>query len=565
MRESNRRNHRRPQGAGGTAARDPVAQGRACYARRAWLDAWQAFCIADRQGRLSGDDLELLAMSAYLLGRDDDYLDALGRAYNAHLSAGTNLRAIRCAFWVGLRLLFRGETGRATGWFGRAQRLLERAPADCVERGYLSLPMVNQRIAAGDLDAAYSAACRAAEIGDRYAEGDLSASARHLQGRVLIMQGQVTRGLALLDEAMLAVATGELSPLITGLTYCSVIEGCREAYALSRAREWTDALTDWCAAQPDMVAFSGVCLTHRAEILQLRGAWAAAIDEAQRAMARCDQAKNRAAAAAALYQQAEVHRLRGEFAAAEDAYGRASQRGCDPQPGLALLRAAQGRTHAAATAIHRAVRATTDRPRRAALLPACVQIMLEAGDAGQARQACVELEDIAASLGSDELDAIAAYARASLELAAGDVRAALVSLQRPAQVWQQHEAPYMLARVRALAGLACRALGDAEGGRLELDAARGAFEQLGAAPDVARIDALMNDATSARPHGLTLRELQVLRLVATGRTNKAIAAELFLSEKTIDRHVSNIFAKLDVSSRAAATARAYENKLIRPA
>ena len=547
-----------------SAAPGALERGRECYSRQAWRDCYQLLSCADQEAPLQGEDLERLAMSAYLLGRDDEYLDALDRAHSAHLSAGENLRAVRCAFWLSLHLYLRGEIGHGTGWLARAQRLLDCEQRDCVEQGYLMLPVVNQQVAAGDLEAAYAAATGAGEIGDRFAEADLSASARHLQGRVLIEQGQIARGLALLDEAMLAVATGKLSPLVTGLAYCNVIDGCQQAYALGRALEWTSALTQWCEAHPDMVAFSGVCLVHRAEIMQLRGAWGDAIDEARRAFERCEQARNRQAAAAALYQQAEVHRLRGAFAAAEEVYRRASESGCDPQPGLALLRAAQGRTDAAATAIRRASRATTDRSQRARLLPAYVEVVLAVGNVGEAQRACDELEDIAKSFGSGELDAIAAYARGSLELAEGDAQAALGSLRRAAQVWQQHEAPYMGARVRMLMGLACRALGDDEGGRLELEAARAAFEQLGAAPDLARIDAQMRGAPPARPHGLTARELQVLRLVATGKTNKAIAAELFLSEKTIDRHLSNIFAKLDVKSRAAATAFAYEHELIRP-
>ena len=539
-----------------------LERGRDFYSRQAWLEAWQSLSLADRQRPLDGTDLELLAMSAYLLGRDDDYLQALERAHDAFLAADENRRAVRCAFWIGLRLLLRGDAARSSGWLTRAQHLLEREDCECVEHGYLFLPMVNQQVAAGNLDAAHAAATRALEIGDRFAEPDLSASARHLQGRVLIEQGEVARGLALLDEAMLAAASGQLSPLVTGLLYCSVIEGCQQAYALDRAREWTDALAQWCGAQPDMVAFSGVCLAHRAEIMQLRGAWNDAIDEARRAFDRCQQAHNARAAATALYQQAEIHRLRGDFAAAEDDYRNVSLGGCDPQPGLALLRAAQGQLQAAVTGIDRALCATREPLQRARLLPASIEIALAAGNIDAALRACGELEEIANRCGSNELDAIAATARAALALAAGDAQAALVSSRRAAQAWQQAEAPYMIARARTLTGLACRALGDDDGSRLELDAARILFAQLGAAPDLARVDALADGKAAMRPSGLTRRELQVLRLIAAGKTNKAIAAELFLSEKTIDRHVSNILAKLDAPSRAAATACAYERRLI---
>jgi DNA-binding CsgD family transcriptional regulator len=348
---------------------------------------------------------------------------------------------------------------------------------------------------------------------------------------------------------------------MTGLIYCSVIDACQQMYALDRAREWTSALLRWCDEQPEMVAFTGVCRVHRAEIMQLHGDWREAIEEARRACERC-QGTNQQAAAPAFYQQAEVHRLRGEFAVAADSYRSASQLGWEPQPGLALLRLAQGRTDAAATAIRRVVSATKDRLQRTRLLPAYIEIMLAVGDIPEARGACRELEEIAKSFDTDVLGAMAAHARGAVELAEDDAQAALGSLRRAWQVWQQIEAPYMAARVRVLMGLTCRALGDDEGAGLELDAARAVFEQLGAAPDLARIDSLTQGAEAGHRGGLTPRELQVLRLVSAGKTNKAIAVELSLSEKTVDRHLSNILTKLNVPSRAAATSYAYKHKLI---
>ena len=538
-----------------------LERGRAQYERRAWAEAHRLLSLAERSGaRLAGADLERRANAAYLTGRDEDYLDALDRAHRAHARAGDVLRAARCAFWLGLRLQFRGEAARATGWLGRAQRLLEREATESAEHGYLLLTVVNRSIAAGDAGAALEAASRAAGIGERFAEPDLSALARHLQGRVLIQQGRLAEGLALLDEAMVAVTAGELSPLVTGLIYCSVIEGCQEIHALERAREWTSALARWCDEQPDLVAFTGVCQVHRAEIMQLNGAWEAALEEARRAAQRCLAAGNRQAAAAAYYQQAEVRRLRGEFAAAEEAYAAASQWGWEPQPGLALLRVAQGRIDAAAAAMRRAMSASTDPLQRLKLLPAHVEVMLAAGDIDAARAACGELERIAQTFDSGTLGAMAAQARGALELAAREPRAALAPLRRAAQAWQSIDAPYLAARARALLGLACRALGDEDGAKLEREAAQAAFAQLGAAPEVTRIDA--PHGMARRVHGLTARELQVLRLVAAGKTNRAIARELDLSERTIDRHLSNIFGKLDVASRAAATAYAYQHELM---
>ena len=539
-----------------------LARGRRSCEKNAWADGFQSLSRADKQALLGVEDLELLAKSAYLIGRDEEFLKTLDRAHNAYREAGETTRAARCAFWLGLSLLLKGEMGRGTGWLAGARRLIEREKSDCAEWGYLLLPTAEQLLGADDFDTAYATAQDAIEIGTRFGETDLVSCARHIQGRALMGQGRVEEGLALLDETMIAVTAGELSPLMTGLIYCSVIDACQQVYALARAWEWTSALTEWCERQPQMVAFTGTCLVHRAEIMQLHGAWPDAIEEARRACARYSQGIEQQPPAAAFYQQAEVHRLRGEFRAADAAYRTASQRGYEPQPGLALLRMAQGRTDAAAAAVRRVVSATTDRLQRTRLLPAYVEILLTVGDIEDARGGALELANIAESFDTGVLGAMAAHARGAVELAEGDAQAALGSLRRAFEAWRQVEAPYEAARVRVLVGLACRAFGDDEGAELELDAARAVFEQLGAAPDLARIDSLTKGAPSGHPHGLTPRELQVLRLVATGKTNKAIAAELFLSEKTVDRHVSNIFNKLDVPSRAAATAYAYEHKLI---
>ncbi len=541
---------------------DELGRGRESYARRAWIDAYRSLSQADQAAPLGAEDLDLLATSAFMLGRDDDCLSSLERAHHAYLDAGEAMRAVRCAFWLVINLALGGEMSRATGWLGRAQRLVERDGGDCVERGYLLVPIMLRHEAAGDWEAAYAAAADAAEIGERFGDADLLALAIHEQGLALIQQERVEEGLGLLDEAMVAVTAGELSPIVTGIVYCSVIMGCQEVYALRRAQEWTAALTRWCEEQPEMVAFSGRCLVHRAEIMELHGAWREALEEAQRAHQRCLQGKNQSAAAQAFYRQAEVHRLQGLFSAAEEAYRDASRCGCEPQPGLALLRLAQGNNDAAAAAIRRAVGETTEPLKRARLLPAYVEIMLAVGEVQEALSACRELEEISARYESGMLSAMSAHAEGAVDLAEGDTRAALPALRHAWQMWQELEVPYEAARVRVLLGLACRTLGDDDTAALELEAARDVFEQLGAAPDLARADSLTRRAASVDARGLTPRELQVLRLLAAGRTNKAIAAELVLSERTVDRHVSNIFTKLGVSSRSAATAYAYKQQLV---
>ena len=339
-----------------------------------------------------------------------------------------------------------------------------------------------------------------------------------------------------------------------GLLYCSVIDGCWEVYALRHTQEWTAALTRWCERQPDMVAFTGWSMMHRAEILQLRGVWGDALDEAQRAGRRLGMV----AAGQSSYRQGEIHRLRGELAAAEHAYREASLHAWEPQPGLALLRLAAGDGSAAAAAIRRAVGEAAEPTQRLALLPACVEIMLATGDVEAARDACGELAELSKGVARGMVDALVAHAEGAVSLAEGDARSALVALRRAGRAWRELEAPYEAARVRELVGLACRALGDNDTAALEREAARAAFERLGAATDLARLDAVAPNGN----RGLTPRELQVLRLVAAGHTNKAIAAELVLSERTVDRHVSNTFAKFGVSSRAAATAYAYEHRLV---
>jgi DNA-binding CsgD family transcriptional regulator len=547
-----------PRAAGAVALLDA---GRRSYAAGAWQEAHASLSAADAASPLAAADLEFLATTAAMLGRDGEWLALLERAHHRYLETDEVSPAIRCAFWSGVRLMRGGEIGRATAWLARAERLLENVERDCVERGYLLLPQMFRHEAEGDFETAAATAHAAVEIGRRFDDDDLVALAGHEKGHILIRLGRVREGLGLLDDAMLTATAGALSPYVTGIVYCGTIAACQEVYEVRRAGEWTAALSAWCDEQPELLAFSGNCLVHRAEIMQLHGAWPAALEEARRAGERLGRTENERAAGEAFYRKGELHRLQGEFTPAEEAYKEASRRGFEPHPGLALLRLAQGRGDAALAAIRRVVAERTEPLKRARLLPAYVEIALAAGELDEARAACAELEETAARFETPMLDGMSAHARGAVDLAACEPRAALVALRRATEVWQDLGAPYEAACARVLTALACRALGDHDGVSFELEAAREVFERLGATSDAIWVESLARPAP-ADEHGLTQRELEVLRLVATGKSNRDIASELVISEHTVARHVQNIFGKLRVSSRTAAGAFAFEHDLI---
>ena len=541
---------------------DALDRGRSAFAAQAWSDAVAALAEAGRAAPLEPDDLERLAAAAWLTGRDAEATEAWARAHHELLATGEPRRAARCAIWLGFGLVLRGETVRGGGWLARARRVLADGPPDLAEHGWLLWWNAFQAFIAGDPAAALAGFEGAAALGERRGDADLAALGRVGAGRARIRLGEAGAGVALLDEVMVAVETGELSPIVVGDLYCTVLEGCQELFDLRRAQQWTEVLTGWCAAQQDLVPYRGQCLLHRAELLALHGAWPDALEEARRAAGRFLEPTGHPAAGEAAYQQGELHRLRGEAAEAEAAYRQASRWGREPQPGLALLRLAQGQAAAAGAAIRRALDEAGDPPTRARLLPAQVEIALAGGNVPAARAAAGELARVAAGLEAPLLVATAAAAEGAVLLAEGDPRAALAALRGAWAAWQELEAPYQAARAREGIGLACRALGDQDSAALELDAARWAYQRLGAAPDLARVEALAGGGPAGAAGGLTARELEVLRLVATGQTNRAIAAELVLSERTVDRHVSNILTKLGVPSRAAATAWAYEHGLV---
>jgi DNA-binding CsgD family transcriptional regulator len=536
-----------------------LSRARDAFARRAWAESYRLLEAADRDALLQPEDLDRLATAAYLLGRDAESDVFRTRAHQTFFDRGDHEPAARAAFWLGFGLAQRGAIAPASGWFARAQRILDDAQLDSVVRGYLLIPSAIQRIVQGDPAAGDAVFTQAAEIARRFADRDLASLACSGRGRALIRLKRVAEAVALLDEAMVAVIAGEVTPLLAGDIYCIVLEACQETFDLRRAYEWTMSLGGWCAAQPDLVRYRGECLLYRAEVMQLRGKWNDAARDAQEA---CELLASRPAAGAAFYRVGEIHRLRGAFAEAEAAYTRANECRRKPQPGLSLLRLAQGQIETAAASIRGVLLDTHERAARARMLAAAVEVLLAAGDLENARVAAAELAEIATAMAAPLLHGGSAHATGAVRLAEGNIADASTSLRDAWDIWRDLEMPYEEAQTCLLIASICERRGDQDGRRLELGAAKSIFKQLDAEHCLTRIVAEFDRPPRQQPGPLSEREAQVLRLLAAGKTNRDIAAALFISDKTVARHVSNIFDKLGVSSRTAATAWAYEHELI---
>jgi DNA-binding CsgD family transcriptional regulator/tetratricopeptide (TPR) repeat protein len=551
--------------AGGLAAvRDALA-------RHEWSSAYTSALagtdlIAHAEGRspddelLAGDWLDTLAEAAWWVGRLDDCIAARERAYGCYDRAGATLRAGQCAVWLFHHWCFKGKRVIASGWLGRGRRALKGAP-ESPEYGYLLLYEAEAAHDRGDLERAAALAQEALDLGQRVRIPDLESQALQALGRLLIDEGRPAEGLARLDEAMLFAIEGRLSPLVTGKVYCSLVSACHDLGDIRRANEWIDAVGPWAESHPFTV-FPGLCRLHRADLMQWRGDWQAAEAEARQA---CSELQDIFVpnAAAAHAEVGEICRRRGDLGAAEDAFARAEALDARPAAGLALLRLAQGRAEAASVIISGAIEETGwNRLARAWLLPVDVQVAVTLGDLGRAHASATELAATAGLFESPVLCAAAATATGRVEVAAGDP-GACASLRSAVRQWSELDAPYEAATARVLLAQACLAAGDEDGVRASLASAESTFARLGATLDLHQVHALRAQVTPTRlPCRLTGREAQVLRLVAAGHTNKAIAAELSLSDKTITRHLSNIFVKIGVSSRAAATAFAFEQQLV---
>lgn len=515
---------------------------------------------------LSGSDLERLAMTSYLIGDDARCAEMWEEAYHRHVEADNPARAALCSFWLAFAMLMRGQMAHAAAWLGRTEAVLASTER-CRASGYVLIPALLQALDADDPATARRLAAEAAGVAETFEDPDLAALAQLGDGQALMAMGDIQSATALFDSVMLMVSSGEVGPVVAGVVYCAVILECMQVFDLTRAAEWTEALQGWCDDQPELVPYRGQCLVHRSQLQQAAGDWTSAFATVQAACDRLTEPPH-PALGLARYQEAELHRLRGAYDDAAVAYAEAGAHGQDPMPGLALLELARGNVDIAAAGIRRALESATSSSQRPGLLVAAVDILREARDIAGARRAGDELRAIADTSRSEVLRAMADQADGAVLLSEGEPAGALARLRSAHTTWTRLQMPLESARTSMLLGLGCLSLGDRASVAVEFGNAASILDSLGAVPDAARLRVLQRTADMpSAPAGqaeavLTAREIEVLAHVAAGRTNREIASALTISQHTVGRHLENVFAKLGVKSRAAATAYAYEHHLL---
>ena len=543
-----------------------LVDGRRAYEERAWVTAYQRLSALD-PGALEDEDCSALATAAYLAGDRDATNRATQESFRRHVESGNTRAAVRDTFWLGLLHIMTGNASLGGGWVARGKRLLMDVSPDAVEHGYLAMTEMYQHVFAGDMPGALDLAGQVTETGQRCRDPNLVSVGLASQGRLLIYLGRVREGLALLDEAMVGLADPDVSPILAGHSYCTMVEACQEIADYRRMAEWTTSLTRWCRMQPELVPFTGQCAVHRAQIMRSQSALPEALEELALALTRYAEEGSSPAAGLVHYERGEVLRVQGDFAGAADSYREAGALGHDPQPGQSLLSLAKGNGAVAAATMRRLLEETPHPVQRTAVLPAAAEVFLAVDDVAAARAAADELAGLARGFGCEALEAAGAYAVGSVLMAAGHpgdpgavggAAEALPHLRRAWKLWIDLGARYEAAWARARIGLACRALGDEDSAVSELAVASRTFAEIGAEPARVEVEWLLGRDL---PDGLTAREVEVLRLVASGRSNPQIAQDLFLSQKTVQRHLSNIFGKTGVTSRTAAAAYAFEHRL----
>jgi DNA-binding CsgD family transcriptional regulator len=533
-----------------------LEQARSAHARRDWPTAYELFGEVRRSADLSADDLFALADAAWWLGLIRETLEVSEECHERFLSEGRVEDAAMVALGTGFNWFLRGQPEIGSGWVSRGQRLLEKVPP-CVAHGFLLSMEADERLAGGDADGALEAADRLMQLGKQIGEPVLASFALAVQGEAAIHRGDTRRGFALLDEAMLPVLAGRVPPDMAGNLYCRMMTLCHHLADASRARHWTDVTESWCETFPSAVMFAGVCRVHRSQLLRLQGSW----DEAERSssLATVELAElNVEAVGEAHYELGEIHRLRGDLVAAETCFAAARSLGRDPQPGAALLLLAQGRGEDAAAVLRVLLTEVADPFLRVRLLHAQAQVGVALEDAALVRASTGELDLLAATYRTAGFQAWAEHARGAAHLLAGEHAVALRSLRGARATYESMGASYDVATTRLLIARALAGTGEAAAAAAEERLADEALASLGAARPPGSTAPV---AGRLLPGGLTAREAEILAAVCEGLSNRDVAARLVISEKTVARHLANIYAKIEVTSRTAAMAWAHRNGL----
>jgi DNA-binding CsgD family transcriptional regulator len=532
-----------------------LTRARELHTASRWGEACAEYAAADAEQPLAVNDLEAYAEAAQVSARGDEAVALLRRLFDLRVGANEPGDAAYTAFWLWWALFTNNEVVQANGWLKQVGRALG---PDLAASPWLRIPEAMFLGMTGN----HSHADELLSAVVEGSHGEVVPWALSVWGQTLIDAGRLDDGLDRLEEAMAALLHDGLSPRVTPWIYCAAVRGCCLARDFARARAWNRSMARWLDSLGSLGgAYLGNCRIYRSRLMCLTGAWPDALDEIAAVCVDLD-GHTGWVCGHAFYQLGEVRRLRGEWDAAEEAYRRAAENGCPTQPGLSLLRLAQGDVDAASAGVRRALTEVTATPDRLDLLKAAVTIYLQDGKTEAARDAVAEFEETAGATPMPVIKAEASAARAALALSEGEAGSALPLLRRAAGAWQEQDAPHEVAKLNVLIGQACRALGDYDGAQLEFSAARETFERLGARPDLAQLDLIVAGDADSETHGLTRREIEVLRAIAQGKSNRAIANELHLSERTVHRHVSNIFTKLDVDSRTAAVTCAIKQGIV---